>query len=299
MRGLKFKSPPSGLSAAPPTVPCQITPAEITVGQHMTLTCTGAFASTPAANFQVIPDKPQDAYKLQVLSVIQSTPQEFRVDVTSYRTGKVDGATFKLSDGHITLTTSPISYTVASVMDPAHPTEKPYGSMGPFRLALPIWFWIALGLAIIAILAVLIGTFLRGRRRRQMRAEMDKFATKLPAFAEYSKDARQIARQLSAAADGDAPKIRGQLEASFRQYLIRELRVPALQVSDRELLKEIRRSHKRLYQQCEADLRRLFFELEKFRSSVTLKDCDDLLVLSRKLAERIYASARITAGARP
>jgi len=126
---------------------------------------------------------------------------------------------------------------------------------------------------------------------------MDKYTTMLPAFAEYSKDARLLGRQLSAStADTDAPannlKLRAKLEESFRLYLIRELRVPALQVSDRELLKEIRRSHKAVFQQCEADLRRFFFELEKIRETVTRKDCDDLLTLSRKLADRIYAVAR-------
>ena len=280
---------------------CLLQPTQITVGEHMTLDCSGPFTGgpssaaniAPAQTLQVVPSSPQDAYKLQVLNVIQSTSQEVKATVTSYRVGKIDGMSFQLSDGHVAFQTSPISFTVASVADPSHPTQKPYGSLGPFRLAYPIWLWIALAVAVFAIIAILVWSFLRGRRRRRLRAEMEKFTTMLPAFAEFSKDARHLTRKLSAAKnETEAPEILSKLEEGFRLYLIRELRVPALQVSDRELMTAFRRSHKAIFRECEADLRRFFFEIEKCRGGVSLKDCEDLHFLARRLADRIYAIAR-------
>ncbi len=299
--------------ASPPSANCTLSAAQITVGQKIVLDCTGQFKTPPSADLQVVPATPANAYQLYVLKVAQSSSTEVKATVTGYRVGKINNQIFILSDGNpksqregsskiqstgtVTFQTSPLSLTVASVMNPSHPVSKPYSSIGPFRMAYPVWLWYFLIAIALLLVGVIVQVFLRRRRRRHLRKEMEKHAVRLPAYAQFSKDARAAARKLVVTrADSEAPELLARIEEDFRLYLIRELHVPALQVSDRELLSEIRRSQKAVYQQCQSELRRFFFELAKShgddRAQLKIKDCEDLLYLSRHLADNIQAIKR-------
>jgi len=273
--------PPAGLS--------------INVGDKMLLTCADSFSDAPRADsLNVVADAPEKEYQLKVLKVLETSSQQVKMVVTSYSVGQYQGQVFKLSDGKISFETSPIAFTVESVVDPKNPPEKPYPSEGPFRLSFPLWFWLAWAAVLIFVVAVVVLIFYRRRRRARLMAELERYATMLSPYAQYSKDMRSLSRQL-ASPSNKPNEMFNKLDEDFRLYLIRELKVPALQVSNRELLGEIRRSHRPVYDGFQSELRRILFELDKGKrdiEKVKVKDCEDLLFLSRRLADSIQSVVR-------
>lgn len=267
----------------------------ITVGDKMLLTCADSFGAAPAADsLNVVVDAPEKAYQLKVLKVLETSSQQVKVLVTGYVPGRYQDQIFKFSDGKISFETSPIAFTVESIIDPAKPPEKPFPSEGPFHLSLPLWFWLTWAALAIFIAAIVTLIFLRRRRRARLMAELERYATMLSPYAQYSKDMRQLSRQMNSTGQSAVDMFK-KLDEDFRLYLIRELKVPALQVSDRQLLGEIRRAHRNIYDGYQSELRRILFELEKGRRDidrVKIKDCEDLLFLSRRLADSIQSVVR-------
>lgn len=137
-------------------------------------------------------------------------------------------------------------------------------------------------------------------KRKRLIESLSRFQTAASPYNVYNKDLRQILRRFQAtvSANGvDHPKdYLKELDLSFRMYLVRELRVPALDWSNREVMGEIKRRYKNLYFDLEDDLKALFRELEKAKKSeekLSFVDCEQLRDMSRRLVDQIYKRARL------
>lgn len=268
----------------------------LTVGAPFLLSCDGEMSAPlekKSAQF-VWPDE-NAKYTLQLLEVRDSTTNHFTLLVTSYRVGEHKDVVAKITDGAITVETSPLQLKVATVIEQGdEPTPEP--SVGPFYISYPLWFWLSIAGAILIIL--LTGFFFvhRKRARQKMLEELDKYMTMLPPFSQFSKDLRVFVRDLGMQkADVGPGEMARRLDEIFRLYLVRELRVPAHQATDAEVMREIRRSHRFLFEELRADLHRTLSELSHAKadlSKITLKDCEDLLFLVRGLTEKIQALVR-------
>jgi hypothetical protein len=266
------------------------------VGEHMTLTCLSDFGAALGDNAQVKAADGQD-YSLYILKVLNSTPQSFTASATSYRATPHDGETYVITDGKVTFKTSPLSFKIESVVVPKEGQEpKPYPSYGPFVMSYPLWMWLSIGAAVLLVAFGIFWSIWRRQKRKKLLAELEKFTTMLPAFGQFSKDARMSVKKLGAIrSEGEAAELVKKIDEDFRLYLIRELKVPALQTSNREILREIKRSHPLVFVEYQGDLRRILFELERANRDskiVQPKDCEELLFLSRKVADNIYAVKR-------
>lgn len=263
-------------------------PSSITVGDKWLLSCDGNFTSALEAHAQFIIQNPNDAYQLFALQPKTSTPGHFEWIVTSYRAGEHKDITLSLTDGKTTVTTSPLNFKVESVIQ-GQPQMIP--SMGPVEIGYPLWFWLSCGLAI---LLVLVGTgfvFYRRKLRKKLIEELKQYDTMLSPFNQYSKDARAHLRALSQVRSPEQTKpIMEKIDECFRLYLTRELRIPALRLSPRSLLSEIKKSHRALFKSHLSGLRKVLFELEQLKTnheSVQARDCEELLLLTRRMVESI------------
>ena len=268
---------------------------QLTVGDKFLLSCDGDL-STPlkdTAQFQFAEEDKK--YTLHVLKVQESTPHNFKLIVTSYKPGEYKAQKLKITDGVTTVDTSDVSWQVNSILDPSQ-ESKPFPSEGPFLISYPLWFWLTL-MAIVVMISSLFGLFVyRKKRRHKLKAHLDSFSTMLPPFSQFSRDMRVVRRKIEMMKDEEqAAEMIKKIDEDFRLYLIRELKVPALQLSDRELLAEIKREHPYLYKIHKADLLRILSEMTNAKSDlnrVKVKDCVDLSFLSRQIAEKIHAVKR-------
>ena len=265
----------------------------LNVGDLQVLTCDGVLSAPLKNNVQFVFKDENEKYKLHVLSVKESSVNQFKLVVTGYRPGEHREQVLTLSDGEQTITTNGLSWTVSSVIEPGTQPQL-VSSKGPFNLSYPIWLWIALALSILAV--VLSGLFVYNLRlrRKKILSELLQYRTALSAFAQFSKEIRQIQKMVSAAQSNQqtAPNLMSvvdKIENAFRLYLIREWVVPALQVSDRELMKALKKADGKFDSQYGGAVRKLLSEFQKARDDsqkITLKDVEGLLFLTRQSVEK-------------
>lgn len=266
----------------------------LTVGDRFTLACDGEMSAElkPTAQFEF-----QDAnkkYTLHILEVQEATNRNFKLIVASYKPGEHTD-TLKINDGEQSLITNELKWKVESVLQP---NQKPQMvvSRGPYFIDYPSWLWFSIAGIVLAVAAIIVFIFYRRRRRQRLMQELEQFKTMLSPIGQFSKDIRKTVRELSSKKPIDAagPQV-VQLDRDFRLYLIRELMVPALQVTDTQLIREIKKSHRAIYEHYQSDFRRVLSELTKAKNDqdkVKVKDGEDLSFLTRKLAENIYDMRR-------
>lgn len=283
------------------SVSCQIDlqgrPAEqgLTVGDKFLLSCDGELSAPLKDNVQFQFLDEAQKYTLHVLKVQESMPQSFKLIVTSYKPGEYTNQKLMLSDGVEVVTTNEISWRVGSVLDPnQEPKLEP--SQGPFMISYPLWFWLALA-ALLALIFSFFGFFIyRKKKKKKLKEHLESYATMLPPFSQFSRDMRAARRTLDHLKSGDgAVEIIKKLDEDFKLFLIRELKVPALQFSDAALLKDIKREHPDVYTKYKADLRRILSEFTNAKSDlnrIKIKDCEDLSFLSQQMAEKIHNMKR-------
>ncbi len=264
---------------------------QLTVGDKFLLICDGAMPAPlkDEAYFQFTDE--EQKYTLHILKVQDSLPNNFKLVVTSYKPGDYTGQVLTISDGTTTVKTNELSWRVSSILDPSQ-EPKPFASQGPFIISYPLWLWVALAAIIIAV-STFIGIFVyRKKKRQKLKAQLETYATMLPPFSQFSRDmraARRIIEYLKS--PGHAAEMIKKLDEDFRLYLIRELKVPALQVSDSELLAEIKHENPLVYKKHRKELRRILSEFTNAKADlnrVKVKDCEDLSFLSRQVAEKIH-----------
>jgi len=282
------------------TVNCQLDNAQtqkpITVGDVLSLSCAGDMPAALEKSAQFIWADESSQYTLYVLDVAESTNQNFKLLVTSYRPGQYSNYKLKISDGKTTVETSEVQFAVQSVW-PQGEKPEPVPSYGPFYVSIPLWFWLSVAAAFLA-LGLLVFYFVHRKQQRQkLLNDLDKHMTMLPPHSQFSKDLRLITKNLSPSpiTPDQYSEIAKSINEAFRLYLIRELRVPALQFTDRQILAEIKKRHRALYEDLKAEILRGLTELSSAMQNLSklgYKDCEDLFFLVRATADKIHTNKR-------
>lgn len=269
----------------------------LTVGTIFQIQCEGMWPQLAADQIRIqIPE--DQKYILKVLKAEFVSADVLSLEVTSYMAGDFQFPELVLTDGKETVHLKKIQYTVASVLDPQQPQQEPYGPMGPASLALPIWYYLVfagiLGLVVFAIL----GRIWIFKRRRDLLEELKAYDSPLSPMAQLSKDLRIYTREYPFLSGGEAPgevvtEFVHKLDQSFRVYLIRELRIPALDLKDKALLKAISKSHKKVWEGAGARIQDLIHELHKAlldSTKVKVRDARQLWTATQEVAEAISSS---------
>jgi hypothetical protein len=289
-------------SPAPVELNCQLElpkeaqAAGLTVGERMLLSCTGDVGLGLKENTQVVFAKDQEdqQYTLHVLQNKEMSSTAMALVVTSYKPGDYKEQKVLISDGSTTFQTSPLSWKVSSVLKP-NEEPKPIPSKGPFDLAYPVWLWLAAAVVVLFLAAVIGGLTYKRKRMKRLQAELDSFKTMLSPYAEFSKEMRIFRRKVSGAAPASqGSQLVEELSRHFRLFLIRELNIHALQLSDREILQALKKRHRLIYEAFEGNFRKVLAELADARvaGSVTARDAEDLFHLVRKLGDGVFEMHR-------
>ena len=139
-------------------------------------------------------------------------------------------------------------------------------------------------------------------QRKNLVEELRKHDSALSPLAEVHKAYRQWRREKNFFYDEEASSEQlsdflKEVDQSFRLYLTRMFKVPALKWKDRLILKDVKKYHPEIYENLGVELRKLMLEMSKAKDAQGLKikglQARDLVQLTenfRVLAEKITKS---------
>lgn len=267
---------------------------QITVGREFYLKCTGEWPRG------LNPDKVRIAsgeaikYQLKLLGFEFRNPNEADLKVTSYLAGPHQFANLVVTDDAQSVELESIKFEVQSVLPKGEKVE-PYGAIGPATIPVPLLYWLVLGGSILLV-GLLIGLRVwRYQQRKAMLERLKEHDLAATPIQQFHQSMRKLQRTNFAFYGKEAPIEDLQsgtedLDKMFKIYLSRRLRVPAFEWNERLVLADIRRYHRKLYDEYAVKLRDLFNEFAKAKASVKTLKSHDLIQLSeslRKTLERI------------
>lgn len=273
---------------------------ELTVGREFLLICDGDFPRTlnqEALHFVL---KPEEKYQIHLLAFEFRSPTQADLRVTAYKAGTSQFQDLQLTDGVEVLSLGPVQYAVESVLpkpEPGQPQMKmePYGPVGPASLSVPMLYWAILAGALGLVVLVFASRIFRVVQRRNMLARLKEHDSALSPMAQFHHSFRRLQRGNTVFFGGVADKehIKECLDetvAMFKLFLTRKYQVPALEWSDRLILKDIKKHHPKVFAEYSEDLKKLFKEYARgFEDKETLKEKDVLNIATntRLLVEKL------------
>lgn len=238
--------------------------------------------------------KPEDAYTLTILKVIRQDPNDAQYEVTAYKAGDHKPEYIRVLQNQGSPTekgfeaTAP-KWDIKSVLDPKQPPQA-FGPFGPWQLSLPIWFIVAIVLVLTAVILMIVRRTRKYSQRRRMLEELKLHKTALLPLHQFYRDARYIRRRLNGVKDPSELKaITSDLDREFRLYVLRQFQIPALDWSNRAILEDLRKHHRKTYRAAGDSLKKTLRELEKLkaRPEMDLKDIEQLHSMSLAAAEKL------------
>lgn len=267
---------------------------QFTVGEIFDLICEGPKATFLSADVH-FEEEGQSPYRLRVLEVLEQTDNKLSMKATSYlaQPHKFE-KTFIVEQGKKVVQVEPFQLQLKSVI--TQPQQKPFGPMGPLRLAWPNWLWISL--AVLLVLAALYALFTL-RRRSQMRRVLDELKqhnTALGAFNQFNKDVRLLGRQYVFSdtkgwSEQQKSRYLENLDEIFRMYLLREFYVPALEWNSALVVKTLSKQDKNRFVAYGPELKKLLKELDRAKDDVDnlqVHDCKQLTQMAKKVTQSIW-----------
>jgi hypothetical protein len=267
----------------------------LTVGSLFSLKCSGPEIAEWSGKPQFRFANKEQEYTLYVVDVKTTSRTGAELLVTGYKPGEHKPEYLDLGDGKTWVRVRDLNWKINSVIkqEQGKSAPQPYPPYGPFAMSWPWWIWIGLG---IILLLVSVFIFIKMKRRRARQALIDRLALRgsaLSPFAMFHKELRQHLRRYQGKLN-DAEKMPSEylekLDESFRQYLSRELLVPAADWPDRIVLRDIRKRNYQLYRRVGDDLRKILRELRRARGSakVAQADCEQLHEWCRTVADQVH-----------
>lgn len=231
---------------------------------------------------------------LKIIEVTYSDYQKLQAKVTGYKPGNYTEAKWVITDGTTVIaSTQALEWKVNSLFTQKNPPpEKPIGPMGPLGLSYPWWYWGGIGGAVLAV--ILIGAFRwrKSWKRKKLIEGLKEHQTALGPYNQFHKEIRLITRKISYSGHGHdvAPTVAlAEIEKSFRLYLMRQFLVPAEEWSDREILKDIKKQRRKLYEELSDPIQKLLKEYRSLKKSqkLNLHDCQQLTQMTRRVVDKI------------
>lgn len=267
----------------------------LTVGTKFGLKCHGDIAvNWDQSQPQVVFPKEEQQYSLAILKVVRQDPNDAQYDVTAYKAGESKPEYLRVIQGKGSnsergFEIAQPKWSVKSVLDPKNPAQ-PFGPVGPWSLSLPLWIVIAFFLAVALIVYFTVRKLRRMSQRRRMLESLKLHKTALPPLYQFYRDARQLRRRLHTVKDeAEFKKISEELDKEFRLFVLRQFQVPAFEWSNRAILEDLRRRHRKTYARSADALRKTLRELGKLKSrqQVTQNDLEQMYRMSLDTAEKL------------
>jgi len=273
---------------------------ELTVGREFILVCDGEFPKNLAQEKLQFVLKPEQKYQLHLLGFEFRTPTQADIKATAYQAGKFQFQDLQLSDGTQTLSLGPVQYAVESVLPKAEPgqpavKQEPYGPFGPAALSVPMLYWGLLAAAIgLLILGVVVRIY-RYVQRRNMLERLKEHDSALSPLAQFHQSMRRLHRGNTVflgtgASREDIQACVSETLHMLKLFLTRQYRMPAMEWSDRLILKDLKKYNSAVYAEYGVDLKKLLKEYNRGiqdKDSVSEQDALNLATHCRMLVEKM------------
>ncbi|WP_374000379.1 hypothetical protein [Bdellovibrio bacteriovorus] len=273
---------------------------ELTVGREFLLVCDGDFPKDLQQEKLHFVLKPEQKYQIHFLGFEFRSQTQADVKATAYTAGNIQFEDLQLSDGTQTLSLGPIHYAVQTVLPQQQPGEapvkqEPFGPIGPASIGVPMLYWALLAGFIGLLVLIAISKVYRVVQRRNMLERLREHDSALSPLAEFHQQFRRLQRTNPVFFGKDADK--GQIDEVlvetnkiFKLFLTRQFRVPALEWSERLVIKDLKKYHAKTYAELSEDLKKVLREYQhafKDRKNLSSNDVLNLATQARVLAEKM------------
>ncbi len=272
--------------------------ASLTVGREFLLHCQGEWPAIKAALPELRLEE-TDKYKIQLLEFKFISTTEAELRVTSYKPGQHQIKAAQLVDAEHSVVLSDLSFTVNSVINPQEPPAEPFGPFGPLPLALSIWYTIGFLLMVLALVSALAWRWRIRAQRKKLLAEMRLDQQAQDPLAQFFQVVRKSQRKYAffmnqEAKPEEVKEFVAEIGEAFKIYLARHLQVPTLKWSTRRILSDIKKNHRKFYDELGPQLKQNLAEIQRASQADNLsgKDCQQLLDILRKQVDQIDAYLR-------
>lgn len=273
-------------------------PAELTVGEVFSFTCSGAELSLKEPIKIELPEGMD--YGLVLLKKLELTNTKLTYEATSYRATTTEFPFVNVIDanggGFIS---QPIKLTLQSVL-PNPPPKAPYGGIAPMPMVWPVWLFFA-AVVVVLVLMGWAGVFFKKRiQRKNLEKNIRKFLSPMGSYSQFSKDVRVLRSGVLFSERHEWPQAQVQdyitkLNEHFRMFILREFTVPATSWSTRQTMKEIKLKSKNSYGEFRDSLHKAFRELDRALGAteqLKSKDCDQLTKIVMKAVDEVWSVTR-------
>lgn len=270
----------------------------INVGDIWTLNCAGNLSQPFAPSAQIVFADEKDKLNLKILKVRRSDTLSHEFDVVSYKAGEFTDQKFMITDGQSVGRVTGLSWKIESVLQQ---DSKPFPAIASEKMNYPLWLWLSIA-AVFLVIGLVIWRVMKRRKQRQelieavlgVGHETKSFREIVKiqnnqAYAQLCRDLRNVQKSMNAFKPKPANEIWLDLDKAFRYYLVRELLTPAFTWSSKQILADIKKNHRKVYNASQLLLRRTFSEFDLGSGkALTIQDCEQVYVLVRDASDKIY-----------
>lgn len=255
----------------------------LTVGRPFRLSCDGEWPELNLAGIELrVADT--DKHKLVLLKIEKKSGSSYELLVTSYKSGAIEVKAPQLISGETSVVLSDLKFDVVSVLKKEQKEpQEPFGPMGPIVIGYPYWMWIAITLFLVT-LGTLIFLKVRSRiRRRKWLDDMRLHESALTPIAQLGKSLRNAQRNLVMTTE-----YLHHLEKDYKFFLARQYEIPTFMLSNPQILKDLKKNHRLVYDNFREEIQKIFSELERAHlnlSKMQTRDFEQLIQIVRRSAE--------------
>ncbi|KHD88282.1 MAG: hypothetical protein OM95_09005 [Bdellovibrio sp. ArHS] len=273
---------------------------QLTVGREFILVCDGDFPKDLAQDKLQFNLKPTEKYQIHLLGFEFRNPTQADVKVTAYKAGNFQYQDLQLTDGTVTLSLGPVQYQVESVLEkqvPGQPPVKqePFGPIGPAVLSVPTLYWALLASILGLLFLMIVGKLYRVIQRRNMLEKLKEHDSAMSPLGQFHQNLRRLQRMNTVFFGGkaDPNHIPEAIVATYEMlklFLTRRYQMPAMEWSDRLILKDLKKYHRSVYNEYGSDLKNLLKEYSRaIQDQEQLKEQDALNITThcRLLVEKM------------
>ena len=271
----------------------------LTVGTKFILSCRGDLSVYWTTEPPKIKFKEGDAGKpfensLVILEVLKQEALAADFLVTAYKPGDHKPEFLRVVQGDQGFEVLKPAWSVKSVIQPnPEKPPEPYPSFGPWGLSLPLWVTLLL-VAVIGLFSAYVYRRVRkANQRRRMLEDLKLHQTVLQPIHQFYKDARKLRTKMHQVKPGDDLKpLALELEREFKLYILRQYQIPALEWSDREILRDLSYRHRQVYKKAGELLKKTLRELGRLhvQKNLGMQDLEQMHRMSLDTAESLDAA---------
>ena len=267
----------------------------LTVGNVFEMHCKWSFytiISSPARieiphkeidkNMQNPMQQTTSPWALFILETVRILPGRGAFKVTSYQPGSHNTGFNIVSDQGV-VAVEPLSWEVKSVIPEEKKGKvKPYPPYGPWKKALPLWYWLLGGFTLLSLIIFIILKVRLFIKRKHKINEIKNRLKNKKAFREFIGQLNLLIREVH---NKDGKMIISKLDTSFRLFLENEFLIFAMREKPKKIIQEIKKCCPFISKKELKSVLDFFSELEKLSAEkVNPQDCEQMLNQAREIA---------------